>query len=195
MRRAIQTGLPPETAPFSHAVVAGGLLHTATLPIRPDGTWRLAAAAHRPRRRWPTCARPWRPPARPSTTSARSSCTSPGWRTSRRWTRSTRAFSARPTRRGYVWWSRRWRCRERGSRSRPAPPCRPSDHAAREHRSRAALLVASAGRCYDAAQLVALALPLQAGEPTGRATMARCRHRDRFSARAGAGGARPGLGG
>jgi 2-iminobutanoate/2-iminopropanoate deaminase len=38
MRRAVRTGLPPETAPFSHAVVVAGWLHTATLPIRPDGT-------------------------------------------------------------------------------------------------------------------------------------------------------------
>jgi 2-iminobutanoate/2-iminopropanoate deaminase len=45
MRRAVATGLPPETAPFSHAVVAGGLLHTATLPIRPDGTVETGGGA------------------------------------------------------------------------------------------------------------------------------------------------------
>jgi 2-iminobutanoate/2-iminopropanoate deaminase len=44
MRRAVRTGLPPETAPFSHAVVAGGFLHTATLPIRPDGALETGSA-------------------------------------------------------------------------------------------------------------------------------------------------------
>jgi enamine deaminase RidA (YjgF/YER057c/UK114 family) len=45
MRRAVRTGLPPETAPFSHAVVAGGWLHTATLPVRPDGTLETGGGA------------------------------------------------------------------------------------------------------------------------------------------------------
>ena len=45
MRRAVRTGLPPETAPFSHAVVVGGWLHTATLPIRPDGTLESGSGA------------------------------------------------------------------------------------------------------------------------------------------------------
>ena len=45
MRRAVRTGLPPETAPFSHAVVVDGWLHTATLPIRPDGTLETGSGA------------------------------------------------------------------------------------------------------------------------------------------------------
>jgi 2-iminobutanoate/2-iminopropanoate deaminase len=45
MRRAVRTVLPPETAPFSHAVVVDGWLYTATLPIRPDGTLETGSGA------------------------------------------------------------------------------------------------------------------------------------------------------
>jgi enamine deaminase RidA (YjgF/YER057c/UK114 family) len=45
MRRAVPTGLPPETAPFSHAVIVGGWLHTATLPVRPDGSLETGSGA------------------------------------------------------------------------------------------------------------------------------------------------------
>ena len=45
MRRAIPTGLPMETAPFSHAVVVGGWLYTATLPVRPDGSLETGSGA------------------------------------------------------------------------------------------------------------------------------------------------------
>ena len=45
MRRAIATGLPPETAPFSHAVVVGGWLYTATLPVRSDGNLETRSSA------------------------------------------------------------------------------------------------------------------------------------------------------
>jgi 2-iminobutanoate/2-iminopropanoate deaminase len=44
VRRAIETGLAPEAAPYSHAVVAGGLLFTAHLPIRPDGSAETGSA-------------------------------------------------------------------------------------------------------------------------------------------------------
>ena len=44
MRRAVETGLPPETAPYSHATVANGVLYTAHLPIRPDGSVETGSA-------------------------------------------------------------------------------------------------------------------------------------------------------
>lgn len=45
MRRSVDTGLPPAPAPFSHAVLAGGLLFTAHLPVRPDGSVEDGPAA------------------------------------------------------------------------------------------------------------------------------------------------------
>jgi 2-iminobutanoate/2-iminopropanoate deaminase len=45
MRRAVPTGLPPETAPFSHAVVVGEWLYTATLPVLPDGSLETGSGA------------------------------------------------------------------------------------------------------------------------------------------------------
>jgi enamine deaminase RidA (YjgF/YER057c/UK114 family) len=44
VRQVIATGLPPEPAPFSHAVVANGVLFTAQLPIRADGTAETGTA-------------------------------------------------------------------------------------------------------------------------------------------------------
>ena len=44
MRQAVHTGLPPEPAPFSHAVIANGLLFTAHLPIRADGSAETGSA-------------------------------------------------------------------------------------------------------------------------------------------------------
>jgi 2-iminobutanoate/2-iminopropanoate deaminase len=44
MRQAVETGLSPETAPFSHAVVANGILYTAHMPIRPDGSVESGSA-------------------------------------------------------------------------------------------------------------------------------------------------------
>ncbi len=45
MRQVVRTGLAPEPAPFSHAVVANGMLFTAHLPIRPDGSAETGSAA------------------------------------------------------------------------------------------------------------------------------------------------------
>ncbi|HEY7516677.1 MAG TPA: RidA family protein [Methylomirabilota bacterium] len=44
MRQVVTTGLPPEPAPFSHAVIANGLVFTAHLPIRSDGTAETGSA-------------------------------------------------------------------------------------------------------------------------------------------------------
>ena len=44
MRQVVATGLPPEPAPFSHAVVSNGMVFTAHLPIRPDGTAETGGA-------------------------------------------------------------------------------------------------------------------------------------------------------
>lgn len=44
MRRVVETGLPSETAPYSHATVANGVLYTAHLPIRPDGSVETGSA-------------------------------------------------------------------------------------------------------------------------------------------------------
>jgi enamine deaminase RidA (YjgF/YER057c/UK114 family) len=41
----VATGLPPEPAPFSHAVISNGVVFTAHLPIRPDGTAETGSAA------------------------------------------------------------------------------------------------------------------------------------------------------
>jgi 2-iminobutanoate/2-iminopropanoate deaminase len=45
VRHVVATGLPPEPAPFSHAVVANGVIFTAHLPIRADGTAETGSAA------------------------------------------------------------------------------------------------------------------------------------------------------
>lgn len=44
VRQVVATGLPPEPAPFSHAVIANGVVFTAHLPIRPDGTAETGSA-------------------------------------------------------------------------------------------------------------------------------------------------------
>ena len=44
MRQVVATGLPAEPAPFSHAVIANGVVFTAHLPIRPDGTAETGSA-------------------------------------------------------------------------------------------------------------------------------------------------------
>ena len=44
MRQVVPTGLPPEPAPFSHAVIANGVVFTAHLPIRSDGTAETGSA-------------------------------------------------------------------------------------------------------------------------------------------------------
>ena len=44
MRQVVATGLPPEPAPFSHAVIANGVVFTAHLPIRADGTAETGSA-------------------------------------------------------------------------------------------------------------------------------------------------------
>jgi enamine deaminase RidA (YjgF/YER057c/UK114 family) len=44
-RRAVATGLAPAPAPFSHAVVANGMLFTAHLPIRSDGSAETGSAS------------------------------------------------------------------------------------------------------------------------------------------------------
>ena len=44
MREVVPTGLAREPAPFSHAVVANGLLFTAHLPIRSDGSAETGTA-------------------------------------------------------------------------------------------------------------------------------------------------------
>lgn len=45
MRQVVATGLPPEPAPFSHAVISNRLLFTAHLPIRADGTAETGSAS------------------------------------------------------------------------------------------------------------------------------------------------------
>jgi 2-iminobutanoate/2-iminopropanoate deaminase len=45
MRRAVPTGLPPETAPYSHAVIVGGWLYAAALPVRSDGSLETGGGA------------------------------------------------------------------------------------------------------------------------------------------------------
>lgn len=45
MRQAVETGLAPETAPYSHAVVANGILFTAHLPTRSDGSAETGSAS------------------------------------------------------------------------------------------------------------------------------------------------------
>jgi 2-iminobutanoate/2-iminopropanoate deaminase len=45
MRQVVATGLPPEPAPFSHAVVSNGVVFTAHLPIRSDGTAETGSAS------------------------------------------------------------------------------------------------------------------------------------------------------
>ena len=45
MRKVVATGLPPEPAPFSHAVVSNGVVFTAHLPIRSDGTAETGSAS------------------------------------------------------------------------------------------------------------------------------------------------------
>jgi 2-iminobutanoate/2-iminopropanoate deaminase len=44
MRELVATGLPPEPAPFSHAVISNGLLFTAHMPVRSDGTAETGSA-------------------------------------------------------------------------------------------------------------------------------------------------------
>ena len=44
MRQVIATGLAPEPAPFSHAVVANCILFTAHLPVRLDGSAETGSA-------------------------------------------------------------------------------------------------------------------------------------------------------
>lgn len=44
MRQEVRTGLALEPAPFSHAVIANGILFTAHLPIRPDGSAETGSA-------------------------------------------------------------------------------------------------------------------------------------------------------
>ena len=44
MRHVVVTGLPPEPAPFSHAVVANGVVFTVHLPIRADGSAETGSA-------------------------------------------------------------------------------------------------------------------------------------------------------
>jgi 2-iminobutanoate/2-iminopropanoate deaminase len=45
VREVVATGLPPEPAPFSHAVISRGVIFTAHLPIRPDGTAETGSAS------------------------------------------------------------------------------------------------------------------------------------------------------
>lgn len=45
MRQVVATGLAPEPAPFSHAVIANGVVFTAHLPIRADGSAETGSAA------------------------------------------------------------------------------------------------------------------------------------------------------
>ena len=45
MRRAIETGLPAETAPYSWATIANGVLYTVQIPIRADGSIETGSAA------------------------------------------------------------------------------------------------------------------------------------------------------
>jgi 2-iminobutanoate/2-iminopropanoate deaminase len=45
VRQVVATGLPPEPAPFSHAVIGSGVIFTAHLPIRPDGTAETGSAS------------------------------------------------------------------------------------------------------------------------------------------------------
>ncbi len=45
MRQVVATGLPPEPAPYSHAVVSNGVVFTAHLPIRSDGTAETGSAS------------------------------------------------------------------------------------------------------------------------------------------------------
>jgi 2-iminobutanoate/2-iminopropanoate deaminase len=44
VRQVVATGLPPEPAPYSHAVISNGVVFTAHLPIRPDGTAETGSA-------------------------------------------------------------------------------------------------------------------------------------------------------
>jgi 2-iminobutanoate/2-iminopropanoate deaminase len=45
VRQVVATGLPPEPAPYSHAVISNGVVFTAHLPIRPDGTAETGSAS------------------------------------------------------------------------------------------------------------------------------------------------------
>jgi 2-iminobutanoate/2-iminopropanoate deaminase len=45
VRQVVATGLAPEPAPFSHAVIANGVVFTAHLPIRADGSAETGGAA------------------------------------------------------------------------------------------------------------------------------------------------------
>jgi 2-iminobutanoate/2-iminopropanoate deaminase len=45
VRQVVATGLAPELAPFSHAVIANGVVFTAHLPIRADGTAETGSGA------------------------------------------------------------------------------------------------------------------------------------------------------
>jgi enamine deaminase RidA (YjgF/YER057c/UK114 family) len=45
VRQVVATGLPAEPAPFSHAVISHGVVFTAHLPIRPDGTAETGSAS------------------------------------------------------------------------------------------------------------------------------------------------------
>ena len=45
MRQVVATGLAPEPAPFSHAVIASGVVFTAHMPIRADGSAETGTAA------------------------------------------------------------------------------------------------------------------------------------------------------
>jgi 2-iminobutanoate/2-iminopropanoate deaminase len=44
VRQVVATGLPPESAPYSHAVISNGVVFTAHLAIRPDGTAETGSA-------------------------------------------------------------------------------------------------------------------------------------------------------
>jgi 2-iminobutanoate/2-iminopropanoate deaminase len=44
VRQVVATGLPPEPAPYSHAVISNGVVFTAHLPIRSDGTAETGSA-------------------------------------------------------------------------------------------------------------------------------------------------------
>jgi 2-iminobutanoate/2-iminopropanoate deaminase len=44
MRTPVETGLPRPSVPSEHAVVSNGLLYTAQIPMKPDGTIETGSA-------------------------------------------------------------------------------------------------------------------------------------------------------
>ena len=72
MRMPVATGLPGVDAPLEWAITADGVLYTAQVPIKSDGSIETGDAGARPSSRWPTSKRRSRPRAAVWATSPRS---------------------------------------------------------------------------------------------------------------------------